>query len=139
MNEQVKAIEIVFENLDYARIPVKHIGLVCLDRITVSISRGACNAVLKHFEMETAYLQIMNSYKCNWEKPDENTAIYEEFEKRISENDIAYFRIHYMNDTCEDIYVPWEDCEDIEYRNRLQHVTQDKDRNFIIEIGQGGK
>lgn len=135
MSEQIIAIEIIFENLDYVHIPMEHLGVIRIEKINISIKRLACNAILKYSSAESIYIQIMNSFVCNSEEPNEYIDIYEDFDKRLFENDIAYLRIHYINDTYEDIYVPWDEYEDKDWKNRLQRVTRDEDGNFIVQIG----
>lgn len=135
MSEIVKAVEIVFENLDYVRVPVEHIGAVNLQDVSYSIGYFCTNTLKKHLYTKSAYLQIMKSFMCDIDKHDEYTDLCDEFETRIFSPDITYFRIHYRNESYEDVYVAWEDYEDNEYMNRLQKTTRDEEGNIIIEIG----
>ncbi|MGN0169147.1 MAG: hypothetical protein ACI39H_00100 [Lachnospiraceae bacterium] len=135
MSEKVRAIEIVFENLDYVFIPQEHLGAVSLDDISVSIGRVAMNAVLKRTIAKSVYLQIMNTFQCDGMKHDSFSDIYENFDKRIYENDITYLRIHYENELYEDILVPWQDRKDNKYKNCLQKTEQDEEGNIIVRIG----
>ena len=134
MGEIVKAVEIVFENLEYVRVPVEHIGAVNLQNVSYSIGFFCTNSVKKHLHTKSAYLQIKKSFRCDI-RHDKYADLYEEFKSRIFNPDIVFFRIHYMDGSYEDIYVSWEDCEDSEYKNRLQSTTRDAEGNIIIEIG----
>ena len=137
MREQVKEIEIIFENMDYVRIPVEYIAALELNKVTVSISRIAINAIVKHYTAEGLYMCLLKTFKCGPDSPLEIADIYEDLPKRLAKNDITYLRIHYPDDTYEDIYVPWEDCGGDAYTNRLQTTEFDSEGNIVIRIGEG--
>lgn len=136
MSDIVNAVEIVFENLDFVRIPVEHIGEINMQDVSYSIGYYCTNTLKKHLHSKYVYVQVMKSFKCDFSKQDEFTDLCEDFEVRIFNPDITYFRIHYNDGTYEDIYVSWEDCEDDEYSNRLQRTFRDEEGNIVIEIGQ---
>ena len=138
MSDIVKAVEIVFENLEYVRIPFEHIGGMGMQDVSYSIGFFCTNTLHKHLHTKSAYLQIMKSFKCENDKHDEDADLYGEFETRIFNPDITYFRIHYSDGRYEDIYVSWEEYEDNEYKNRLQRTYRDEEENIVIEIGQEG-
>lgn len=136
MSERVKAVEIVFENLEYIFIPAEHIGAVSFQDVSYSIGFFSSNAILKKLHAKSAYIQINKSFSCDISKHDEHTDLYEEFETRIFIPNITYFRVHYSNEAYEDIYVSWEDCEDDEYMNRLQKTSHDEEGNVVISINE---
>jgi len=138
MSDTVKAVEIVFENLDYVRVPVEYIGAINMQDVSYSINYFCTNTLKKHLLTKSVYIQIMKSFKCDSNGRGEFTNLCDDFETRIFIMDITYFRIHYDDGSFEDIYVSWEDCEDNEYRNRLQRTFHDEEGNTIIEIGQEG-
>lgn len=137
ISEQVKVIEIIFENMDYVRIPVAYVAAFELEQVTASFHRVAVNAIVKHSVAQAMYMQVQKDFRCGPDSPMEIADIYEALPKRLAENDITYLRIHYFDDTYEDIYVPWQDCECDAYTNRLQRTEFDQEGNLVIRIKKG--
>lgn len=124
--------------MDYVRIPIAYIAAFELEQVTASFCRVAVNAIVKHSVAQAMYMQVQKAFSCGPDSPMEIADICEDLPKRLAENDITCLRIHYSDDTYEDIYVPWQDCEDDAYTNRLQRTEFDQEGNIVIQIEQGG-
>ena len=140
MSNRPDAIELVFENMEYIRIPYEYLESIEIDGIRLSEGTLSCNANLKHVSAESVRLRISDNFKSVTGWREDRFEIYEELEQRLRGNDIAYLRLYRADDTFEDIFVPWQECEDegcTACQNSLQHVTVDKDGGISVRIGNG--
>lgn len=135
MNRALSSIEITFENMDYVDIPISFFDRVDFKNIETSLSLTGNRLEekkLAHFvwicikKKADKYLDSFNADIC-----------YDSLEKRLSLCDITSFRLHYCTGEYEDIGGRWEECEDNEYRNKLQRVTDDNEFDQLeIVIGR---
>lgn len=134
MNAQISDIEIIFENMDFVKIPFEHIGELEFQIKLITLKNVNRNKLQRSYSAKSIYFEILNTFECKQEEESEYVDIYEDFTKRIFENDITYLRIHYKNSTNEDIWVPWKDYDDNEYKNQYQKVEIDVNQNYVVRI-----
>ena len=63
--EQIKRIDIIFENCEILYIPIERIGLLTVDNIHTTINRTAINSFDKYTVADTIFIEIFNRILIN--------------------------------------------------------------------------
>lgn len=132
---EVKSVSFVLENCEVLTFDREYIGAFCVDGITNTISRIACNSIRKQQHCEKLYLALRRDadqqYDC-FGHPSEDTA----FKRIDSCPDITSIEITYEDGTTETCFVPWH--EEDEYINRYQHSYISEMRDLYLYICKYG-
>ena len=135
---KLKSITFHLENCDMITIDGKYIGDFIVDDITTSISRVACNAIIK---METAYVFAIEIHKdANKKRYAHGQKDWEEmtFDRLLQWNDITSieFTLDDGDGNCTDYdyYVNWTGDSDME--NEAQHSFETDNLYIVIADGK---
>ncbi|MDO4488152.1 MAG: hypothetical protein Q4B67_03595 [Eubacteriales bacterium] len=134
MAKKLITVELTFENMDFIRIPGQHICDLQIEGITDSVILFGDMAESRKTAANIE-LAILDSFKCKGRISTDDADIYEDFDKRILEQDICGLRLYYDDNTSEDYFVTWEDTEESEYKNRLQNAEILEDGTIYVTIG----
>ena len=131
-------VELVFENMEFMRIPSEYLVYFEIDDIRTCEDTLSCNTALKHVSAEQVRFEILDTFKPDSARYSDRFEICEDYVQRLFQNDIAYLRMHRADGTYEDVFVPWQECEDVDNtdcQNRLQHVTVGEAGRISVRIG----
>lgn len=138
MSKVIAYVEIIFENLDSIVIPARYFRDFELDDIHTVVRRAAANAILKY--------SVVNSVMFELEAETNNDAVTFTGDvhcintgegtlfDRLQVSDITQLKLIYTDKTEEDFVVVWEDEENNEYDNRLQHTAIDPAGQIRVQI-----
>lgn len=124
MSKSVKSIQLIFENLDYVKIPAHYFSSFdltdCSGSYAVAFSlKPETNTDFSTFEADVHSIRY------------ESETLFD----RLQRNDITHIDLHRGNGVKEHLSVVWEDADLREYRNRLQRTSMDHDGTISVRIG----
>ena len=123
MEKELKEIELVFESVNFCRIPTEYIESINLSGIKESQDDSDSF-------VEEVHLVIKKEANGKTFTGDSENKVY--FEDIKEYNDITSIELHYDNGTNKVMYVDYDGDEE----NELQRTKYDKDKNLVIEIGE---
>lgn len=133
MSNDVRFIDITFENIDNIIIPSHYFAAFELDDICTKVCRAAMNAILRYsvansvkFELNPEANRDADTFGGDVYYTDEGE---DKLFRRLQYDDITSLKLIFSDGTFEELRVPWEDEENNEYRNKLQS-------SFLNEAGQ---
>ena len=136
--QNVKSIELVFENCEYVTIPSEFIGTLELDGIRQHISRVASNCISKMTAIKNVAIEIFKNADGEhspFGMESEKTTI---FGRITSCDDITSIIVNYDDESSETLYVDYEE----EYEgvlgaeNKLQTTKTNKFGDVYIVISK---
>lgn len=141
MSQDVRFIEITFENLEYITIPAPYFYDFQLTDIQTSVRRAAANAILKYSIANTVIFELKaeaNKDAVTFEG-DFNFVNAEDdgLFQRLHARDITHIDLIYADKSREQFSIVWEDDGDDEYHNRLQSAFLNAEGRLCVKIGHG--
>lgn len=137
MSQDVRFIQIVFENLDHITIPSHYFYDFTMKDIHTEVGRAAANAILKLSIAYTVMFDLMpeaNKDAAGFEGDIHYLSLGEmTLFQRLEFQDITHFKLIYADKTEEEFTVPWEDDED-EFHNRRQSASLDSEGRLRVQI-----
>ena len=106
--EDVKSIEVVFENCESFEIEAKYFGGVQFEDIRTSIARIACNAITKFQTAYSVVLEVFSEGNIDY-APFGNEEKQKMFDRITAHHDITQFIIHYDDDITETYFVDYDE------------------------------
>lgn len=141
MSQDVRFIEITFENLDCITIPAPYFYDFQLTDIQTSVRRAAANAILKCsvansviFELKAEANKDAVTFEGDFYCVDaEDDGLFQ----RLQDRDITHIDLIYADKSRERFSIVWEDDGDDEYHNRLQSASLNAEGRLCVQIGHG--
>lgn len=138
MAQDVRFIEIFFQNIESIEIPAQHFNRFRFEDTSLSLygsgtSRVARNNCAKHvyLTLDPEANQIARTFEGDVHSIKyEGETLFE----RLQRLDIVSFGLIYADGSKDDISVPWEDEENNEFRNCLQTTEYTDDGSLRIQI-----
>lgn len=133
----VKSIEIVFDNMESARIEAENIGWLHIGDIKRCIQKIACNAINKMDSAEEVFIHLhakANDVKLSTFCPDGRPSI---FDRILNYPDITSIVFTYESGCTETIYTPLADDYDENMTNKFQtNAINEKTGDLFIVISE---
>lgn len=141
MSQDVRFIEVTFENLDYITIPAPYFYDFQMTDIQTSVRRVAANAILKYslvnsviFELKAEANKDAVTFEGDFYCGDsEDDGLFQ----RLQNRDITHIDLIYADKSREQFSIVWEDDGDDEYHNRLQSSSVNAEGRLCVQIGHG--
>lgn len=134
--QEVKYIELCFENCEEVRIERQDIGLFWCDEITSSVARVAGNSISKHLFCKELYVEINpradKHYDCFGAESE-----YTVFKRIMNWRDITHVNICYEDGTEDYVAVMWN--EENECTNAYQSEAVDDFGNLHVMVSESEK
>jgi len=138
MSQDVRFIEITFENIDYIKIPAHYFRGFELEDIRTKVRRAALNAILRYSSVNFTMFELAPEADLEAGTFDGFVFGLKEGEislfERLQQNDITQIKLIYSDETEEEFCVAWEDEDLGGYTNLLQSSTFDDDGTICVRI-----
>lgn len=138
MSQDVRFIEITFENIDYIRIPAHYFRDFELAEVHTIVRRATANAILRYQKASSVTLELIGEADLEAANFDGDVFGLKEGEtslfKRLQRNDITKIKLIYSDKTEEEFSVAWEDADRGGYTNLLQSSTVDDAGTICVRI-----
>lgn len=138
MSQDVRFIEITFENLDYIVIPAHYFREFELTDIRTTVRRVATNAILKCAVVNSVMFEL--NLEANKDAgafegsvcciSTEEGSLFD----RLQNRDITQMKLIYADKAEEEFSIAWEDEENDEYRNRLRRTLINPAGQLYVQI-----
>lgn len=124
----VKSIDIVFENCEAYTFPKEDIGYFEISDIREAIFRCACNAISKY---KTAYCVNIEIFDTNRLQEDciDSNVVADVFARIANHNDITQIHIHYEDGTEEQYLVDYNEL------NEALGAPNKNQKSYISDLG----
>ena len=143
MSQDVRFIEITFENLDYIKIPAHYFRDFELADIRTTVRRVAANVILRYCSVGATMFELAPEADLEAGTFDGDVFGLKEGDtslfKRLQRNDITQIKLIYSDKTEEELSVAWEDADRGGYTNLLQSSTFDDDGTICVRIARETK
>lgn len=124
----VKSIDIVFENCEVYTFPKEDIGYFEISDIREKISRCACNAIDKYKTTYCVNIEIFDTNRLQEDCIDSNV-VADVFARIVNHNDITQIHIHYEDDTEEQYLVDYNEL------NEALGAPNKNQKSYISDLG----
>ena len=132
MSKKLKNIELVFENIEVLRLPIRVVEVVDIKGIFRQLRKNmGVNDVDEYIHCEKAALLLDSTANDNkfWVTDYYRDAPMSPFDRIRKYNDITCVTLYYADGKRENIYVPWKGSDEI---NDLQKVSYDNESGELI-------
>lgn len=140
MSKKLKNIELVFENIEVLRLPIRVVEVVDIKGIFRQLRKNmGINDVDEYIHCEKAALLLDSAANDNefWVTDYYRGDPISPFDRIRKHNDIICITLYYADGKREKIYVPWEKSSE---NNDLQKVSYDNESGELgIKIGKWGE